>query len=152
MSKIITRLVETLKSNNTPQEIALGIGIGSFVGVIPLYGLHTIIIISLAFIIRKANKLAMLAASAIFMPPVIPFLIWAEYNIGRLILYGRYPAMDFATMKNLRWGDIGNIYLVILLGSAALGLAYSIIMYALSLYISTKIQKRREKKVDDGRD
>ena len=148
MGKIRSRLVLALKSYNTPQEIALGIGIGSFVGVIPLYGFHTIIIIFLAFIIRKANKLAMLAASAIFMPPVIPFVLWAEYNIGRLILYARYPALDFATIKNLRWGDIGDMYLVVLLGSAALGLAYSIIMYVISLYIATKIKKRREKEVD----
>jgi len=148
MGKIRTRIALALKSHKTPHEIALGIGIGSFVGVIPLYGLHTAIIILLALIIRKANKLAMLAASSIFIPPVIPFVIWAEYNIGRLILRGDYPALGFSTLRNVGWGSLRDMYWVLLLGSAALGLAYSILTYFVSWHLAVKIKQRREKKAN----
>ena len=148
MRKIINRLANALKSHHSPHEIALGIGIGSFVGVIPLYGFQTAIIIFLAFIIRRANKLAMLAAASIFVPPAIPFVLWAEYNIGRLILRGGYPELEISLLKTIRWGDLLDMFWVLLLGSAALGLAYSITMYFISFYIASGIKRRRESGTD----
>lgn len=148
MRKIITRIAHALKSHHSPHEIALGIAIGSFVGIIPIYGFQTAIVILLAFIIRRANKIAMLAAVSVFIPPVIPFVLWAEYNIGRLILRGGYPELGISLLKTVRWEDLLDMFWVLLLGSAALGLAYSITMYFVSFYIASGIKRRRESKAD----
>jgi len=46
--------------NNSPPEIALGVAVGAFICIIPLYGFHTIMVIIFALLIPKANKIAIL--------------------------------------------------------------------------------------------
>ncbi|MBF0533156.1 MAG: DUF2062 domain-containing protein, partial [Candidatus Omnitrophica bacterium] len=55
-----TKLAAILKSNTLPEEIALGVAIGVFISILPLYGLHTLLVVIAALLIRKSNKLAIL--------------------------------------------------------------------------------------------
>ncbi|MFA5144350.1 MAG: DUF2062 domain-containing protein [Candidatus Omnitrophota bacterium] len=41
--EILAALVESLKEHHDPHGVALGIAIGSFIGILPVYGLHTIL-------------------------------------------------------------------------------------------------------------
>ncbi len=52
------RFLSLLKMNNTPEEIALGVSLGVFIGVTPLYGFHTLMVILFALAVKKANKIA----------------------------------------------------------------------------------------------
>ncbi len=145
MSNIKVLFRKLLKLNNTPEEIALGIAIGIFIGVTPLYGFHTAIVVLLAMLIPRTNKIAILAGSNISIPPTEPFISWAGYEIGKFILKGNYPAIHWSMLKNFTFKNITNILYPLFLGSIILGAITSIISYFLILMIIRKVKQGKKR-------
>ena len=52
------RFLKLWRSNISPNEIALGVAIGVFIGITPLYGFHIIMATISAFTIKRVNKVA----------------------------------------------------------------------------------------------
>lgn len=135
-----------LKINNSPRRIALGVAIGVFIGVTPLYGFHTIIVIIMAMLIPRTNKIAILIGSNISIPPTAPFISWMGYEIGRVILGYRYPAIRWITLKHFHYDDIKEILFPLFLGSFILGLILTVCSYFLILVLVRKFKGRRWKR------
>lgn len=133
--------------NNTPREIALGTAIGVFIAILPLYGLHTILVIIAAIFVRPANKIAMLLGTNISLPPTIPFITWAGYAIGRSVLKNKFPPLTWADFRNITWQKITNLYPPLFLGSAILGLICAIMFYFLTLFL---VKRFKEIKIRAG--
>ena len=55
---MVAALIKVLKAHHAPHEIALGIAIGSFIAVLPLYGLHTILCVVAIVLVPKVNKIS----------------------------------------------------------------------------------------------
>jgi len=127
--------VKLLKLNTTPPEIALGISIGVIIAVLPLC-------VIFAFFIPRANKIAILVGTNISLPPTVPFITWAGYNIGRLILGPQYAPLNLATFKGIRFKDMLHFYYPLFVGSLVLGLFLSVIFYFFTLRF---IKKRRNR-------
>jgi uncharacterized protein (TIGR03546 family) len=136
--KIKALFKKLLRLNNTPEEIALGVAVGIFIGVTPLYGFHTTIVVLLSMLIPRTNKIAILASSNISIPPTAPFISWAGYEIGRLILGSNYPAISWSMLKKFTYQSIADILYPLFLGSFVLGLIASVISYFLILLIIRK--------------
>jgi glycosyltransferase involved in cell wall biosynthesis len=66
--KFITRL---LQENSSPLELGAAAALGVFVGVAPIFGLHSVVIYYMASRLNM-NKLMALSAQNICMPPVVP--------------------------------------------------------------------------------
>ncbi|MFH0918434.1 MAG: DUF2062 domain-containing protein, partial [Candidatus Omnitrophota bacterium] len=92
-------LVKLIRQHSSPHEVALGAGIGAFISVLPIYGLHTILVVVAAIIVRPANKIAILLGTNLSLPPTIPFITWAAYEIGRFILNKDLPPLDWGFFK-----------------------------------------------------
>ena len=140
--KLKEKLLHLLKMNNTPREIALGVAIGVFIAIMPLYGLHTVMVIIAAFLVRKANKIAILIGTNISLPPTVAFITWGGYAIGRLMLGKKYPPFSFLAFKGFTYKSIFDFYYPLLLGSFILGLICAIIFYFLTLWFMNKRRKR----------
>jgi len=121
--------------NHTPREIALGIAIGVFIGILPLYGLHAILALIIALVVRPANKIAILLGTNISLPPMVPFITWAGYNMGRLMLSKDYPDLSWTMFRNFSYKDIFALYYPLFLGSLLLGFACAVIFYFLTYQI-----------------
>jgi len=130
-------LVKLLRLNSSPNEIALGTAVGVFIAILPLYGLHTILVIIAAIIIRPANKIAMFLGTSISLPPTVPFITWAGYEIGRVLLRNRYEPLGWADFKTINLKNIASHYLPLFLGSLVLGLICATIFYFL-IYLIVK--------------
>lgn len=76
---------DLLGSTDSPEKKALSIMLGVFVGLIPLYGFQTLLVIFLALYF-KLNKVIAIAFSYISIPPLIPFIIFIEFKTGQWIL------------------------------------------------------------------
>ena len=77
-------LFEKLKketfSRKSPHEISLGIGFGAFLGVLPLQGFKTAIVVLIGSFYKKVNIIAVFAASTVFsFIPVVPFVYFFDY-------------------------------------------------------------------------
>ncbi|ASV32585.1 DUF2062 domain-containing protein [Maribacter cobaltidurans] len=78
-------LNDVLGSNDTPAKKALSIALGVFVGLSPFWGLHTILVLFLSFIL-KLNKPIAFAFSNVSLPPFIPFIVLGSLQTGSWIL------------------------------------------------------------------
>ena len=139
------RLKEKIKqlicSNNSPSEIALGVAVGVFICVLPLYGLHTALFIAFAFLIPRANKAAMFIGTNFSLPPTLPFITWAGYDMGRWVLPQDYPPLNFAYFRHFDFKHFGNFYFPLFVGSVILGVVCAIVFYG-ATYIAVIVFKK----------
>jgi len=78
-------LEDFLHHQDTPKKKALSIALGVFLGLSPLWGFHTVIVIFLA-ILLKLNKVIAFAFSNISLPPFIPLVLLLSLQTGNLVL------------------------------------------------------------------
>ncbi len=138
------RIITLLKLNSTPHEISLGVAIGVFIAVTPLYGFHTIMVIIAAFLVRKVNKIAILLGTNISTTPTLPFITWAGYSIGRFMLGGNYPPLHWPVFKHFHYKDFLHLYFPLFIGSIVLGLGLAVLFYFLTLLFITKRNARKK--------
>jgi uncharacterized protein len=139
--EIINRL---LHLNNTPHEIALGCAIGVFIAILPVYGLHTVLVIIAALIIRPANKIAMLVGTNISLPPTLPFITWGGYEIGRAIFKNHSANLQWFDFKGITVQKILDFYPILFLGSVILGLICAVIAYFLTLFLVKRFHEKKK--------
>lgn len=132
------------KYHNTPPEIALGVAIGVFIGILPVYGFHTILVLIAALLVRPANKIAIFVGTNISLPPMLGGIIWTSYEIGRLILKGRFDPLTWGYFKHLTFKNIASHYEPLFLGSLVLGSFSAIAAYLLTYFIVKGIHERRK--------
>ncbi len=132
-----------IHQHNSPQEIALGAAIGTFICCLPVYGLHTVLVILAAIIVRPANKIAIFLGTNLSLPVTLPFITWAGYEIGRFILKGKYPPLDWDFFKQLTFGKIVDLYLPLFLGSLILGIVCGAVVYVIIFFVVKKIKERK---------
>ena len=140
--KLKRRFIHALRSHSSPHEIALGAGIGAFISVLPIYGLHTVLVILAAIIVRPANKIAIFLGTNLSLPPTIPFITWAAYEMGRFIIKKDLPPLDGGFFKNLTFQKITSFYQPLFLGSLVLGVVCAIVVYSLTFFVVKKVKER----------
>ena len=71
--------------NESPVKVSSALGLGVFMGIVPIWGFQMIVAASLAHLLRL-NKILVLVASNISIPPVIPFILYFSYKTGGLLM------------------------------------------------------------------
>jgi len=144
VKEMVSALVAVLKAHNAPCEIALGIAIGSFIAILPLYGLHTVLCVIAALLIPRANKLAILIGTNVSLPPTVPTITWTAYDIGRLLLVNKaYPPLSWEYFRNFKIARISEFYYPLFIGSIVLGLLSAVVFYFITLSIAKHFRKKR---------
>lgn len=72
-------------SKESNLKIANAIGLGFFFGIVPLWGYQMVTAVIAAHFL-KLNKLLVLAASNISIPPMIPFILYGSFATGAYVL------------------------------------------------------------------
>ena len=141
--ELMGSLVKVLKEHRDPHEIALGAAIGSFIAIIPLYGLHTVLCLVALFFIPRANKLAILLGASISIPPTVPIITWTAYDIGRIVLFDKhYLPLSWEYFRNFKIEKVSEFYYPLFIGSVILGLIVASVLYGVSWIIANRIIKR----------
>jgi uncharacterized protein (DUF2062 family) len=85
----------------TPRRAAFSVALGLFIGLLPLYGLHLLIIGALALPLRLDFFVAYIAAN-ISIPPMIPLILFAQVQNGAWLVDGAFLplAMDSLSSDN----------------------------------------------------
>ena len=97
-------------------EIAAGIALGAFIGFIPMIGIHTVLAISLAYVLRL-NPLILVLGTQISNPLSFPFLLYASVQAGNVILHGRLMEISFSRETNY----VDHYIIPLIIGSIVLG-------------------------------
>ncbi|MDR9456314.1 MAG: DUF2062 domain-containing protein [Salegentibacter sp.] len=80
-----------IKSDEPAHKKAAAIALGVFVGISPFWGFHTLLVFTLAAAF-KLNKVVAFLFSNISIPPLIPVIVYASYQVG-----------SFITGRGFRW-------------------------------------------------
>lgn len=109
-------LEDFLRNQDSPKKKALSIALGIFLGLSPLWGFHTVIVIFLA-IVLKLNKVIAFAFSNISFPPFIPLVLLFSLQTGNWVLgiASHYTLQgireNFDLMQHLKAYLIGSVVL-----------------------------------------
>lgn len=113
-------LMEDLfRSNDSSEKKALSVALGVFIGLSPIWGFHTLAVISLALLL-KLNKLIAFTFSNVSLPPFIPFILFFSLKLGSWVLGEDFvlslneidPGMEL--MKYLKSYLVGSLMLSVL--------------------------------------
>jgi len=127
-----------VRLNDGPRKIALGLACGAFVSATPFLGVHVILAICLAWLLR-ANLIASAFGTLIGNPLTFPFIWIITYRFGNVLL-GRYPVSaeePELTMSLFLQAPIDNfipVFLPLIVGSLPLGLILAVGSYFPTLW------------------
>lgn len=94
---------DVLESDGSNRTKAFSIALGTFIGLSPFWGFHTLLAISLA-VVFKLNKVLSFLFSNVSLPPFIPFIILASLYLGSPFVEGDsdlfHQEMSLELVKN----------------------------------------------------
>lgn len=162
MARLVHRLKKTLaylyhtsmRAHGKPRQIALGMALGVFAGLLPYAISQTLLALALAAIFR-ANKVSAAAGTWISNPATSLPLYFAGYAIGAVILgdpvlpydvlhKGFEEANSLADAVKIIFSTLG---MPILLGTAILGAILGIVAYFITyqMVIAYRIRKNQRR-------
>ena len=127
-----------------PHYVAVGMGLGVFVGVTPTIPFHTAVALTLAFIAKGSKPAA--AIGVWFSNPVtIPLFYWASYKIGMLMLGNSAPPQSAGhTLSSMLQQGLG-VTIAMIAGGILLGIIPGIVAYFVTLRVFTIIRSRKKR-------
>ncbi len=106
-----------LRGERSPARLGVSVGLGLFIGCLPVYGLHLPMCLVVCLSLRLDAVAAYLAAN-VSNPFIAPFLLFASAQLGSLLLTGATLELDLASLRDARALDLAASTL---LGSVVLG-------------------------------
>jgi len=148
LARAVSELHYTLRTEGgSPGRKAAAIGLGTFIGCVPLYGTHLILCAALARLFRL-NRLVTYLAAHINNPLTAPWLLLLSFGIGHRISQGRWPPLRIADIADLGVFGLGRDLIIgsLLLGSV-LGTLLGTAAYLISRHAGRS--RRWNKLVED---
>jgi uncharacterized protein (DUF2062 family) len=132
----LAAVLQRLKGGElTERRLGLSVALGLFIGCSPLFGFHAAIALGLALVLRLDVLIAYLATT-ISVPPLLPFLLFAELQVGSFLMTGRFHALslrDFAPEKALELGA------AVFVGFPVIGTAIAVLGGTLAYVIGARV-------------
>lgn len=124
-SKLVKYREDILKSNGSPESIAMGFSLATLIAILPTPGFGIFLALFIALFFKKINKIAIVASFAIWNPLVLAPIYWLSYVVGGTF-YQPDPSMhfDLAIFDQL-YHYSGKF----ILGNATLAISFAILGY-----------------------
>ncbi|HLD47783.1 MAG TPA: DUF2062 domain-containing protein [Desulfobaccales bacterium] len=129
-----------------PRRIAAGMALGVFIGITPTIPLHTVIVLSLAALLRVSPVTAFIGIQIGNPLTVVPIYI-ACYKVGQFLLYRGQPLVFPETFSFKAWIDVlwqGGVALQV--GGVILAIPPAIVSYFLTLWFVQRYRRRKAAK------
>lgn len=98
----LSQQISQESDSNLKKSISIGVGV--FMGIVPIWGFQLITAIALAFLLRL-NKLLVILAANISIPPFLPFILYLSHLTGAIFMGTQATALPFSkgiTIESLR--------------------------------------------------
>ena len=133
----------------TPHAIALGFAAGTFAAVTPYIGTHLIIAALLAWIIG-GSIVASVLGTFLGNPLTYPFLWYASYEVGNLLLGGKATKRQIDLTQGLFHSSFEHLWPILKpmsLGCIPVGIAVATACYFLGKPMVEAYQRRRRREL-----
>jgi glycosyltransferase involved in cell wall biosynthesis len=109
----------SLEASDSNAVKAISVGFGVFMGIAPIWGFQLIAAIALA-ILFKLNKALVIIAANVSIPPMIPFILFASFKVGGLLMGDEATSLSFN--KGLGLADVEQHFVQYIFGAIALAI------------------------------
>jgi uncharacterized protein (DUF2062 family)/trans-aconitate methyltransferase len=130
----VRRLRGLMTEQMEPARAAAAVFLGITIGIVPLYGLQTILAYALATRLRL-NRPLTVAWTFISNPPLLPFLLIGSLQLGHLATHGSLMSLSLTSLTSYPLGDhvlslfVGSMMLSIAVGGVASALTYAFLAH-----------------------
>src|SRR3989339_698077 len=129
-----------------PRRIAAGMALGVFIGITPTIPLHTVIVLSLAALLRVSPVTAFIGIQIGNPLTVVPIYI-ACYKLGQFLLYRGQPLVFPETFSFKAWiGVLWQGGVALQVGGVILAIPPAIVAYFLTLWFVQRYRRRKAAK------
>jgi uncharacterized protein (DUF2062 family)/2-polyprenyl-3-methyl-5-hydroxy-6-metoxy-1,4-benzoquinol methylase len=123
------RLIYDMRMEGAGRDSA-SVGAGAFIGCLPLYGFHLLLVIVIGKVLRL-NRLQMYLAANISNPLFAPVLILAEVQTGAGLRRGEFHSLALETIKGTSpWTFGGDLVIGSLVVGAIIGVGSGLLTHA----------------------
>ena len=133
-----------------PHTIALGVAVGMFFGLIPLWGLKTLLAIGVARLLRGSIVAAAIAVTLHDIAlPLVPLLLRWEYDVGYWLLshpHALPPKLHMSHQNPMIWFHWSTFFTIgrpLLLGSIFVAAPVSVVSYFLTLTVVKRWRRKQ---------
>lgn len=127
-------------SEDSPEKMAASIGLGVFMGIAPLWGFQTAIVITLSVFLRL-NKVLAFTFSNISLPPFIPLIIYLSLLVGGWVIPSGSHHSLFE-LEQISFATIQTHLFQYLIGSVVLATAMGL-LFGFGSYILIKLKQNK---------
>ncbi len=127
-------------TSHSPELRAASVGFGVFMGIVPIWGFQMLVAIFLA-VLFKLNKVLVIIAANISIPPMIPLIIFLSYKAGTFWMGPQAQQLRFdraitlnTVQQNLKQYIYGSITLAIVAG----------VVFALITFVLLKLFAKKQ--------
>jgi glycosyltransferase involved in cell wall biosynthesis len=129
---------QVLQTGDSVAKVTLSVMFGVFMGIVPIWGYQLITAVALAYLL-KLNKLIVIVAANISIPPMIPIILYLSHLTGGFILSAdSHPV--FSSEITMAWAR-DNLFQYIV-GSLVFALTAAV-FFGLLTYILLKIFRKK---------
>ena len=140
-------LVRLRQLEGNPHHLALGMGVGIFVSIMPIIPFQTLVAFGLAFLVRGSKSAAVLG-TWLSNPLTIPLVYYANYKAGCLLLGCE------TTLERIAFDSFGQLMelgmevtLAMLVGGAVIGAVLGVAAY-FATFRGFIVIRRRSRQTD----
>lgn len=130
---------DLLGIHDTPYKKALSIALGTFIGLSPLWGLHSILAVFLA-VALKLNSTISFAFSNLSLPPFIPLVVFSGLKLGGWILGSEFHFSKDMVIENLEIIKHLKAYII---GSFTLAIAAAILLGFIGFIVFSLLERKK---------
>lgn len=123
----------------TPARAAASVAVGIAIGVMPLWGVHWLLVLAVCLPLRLDAGVAYLAAN-VSLPFIAPFITFAEIAVGARLLEGTWPTMSPEDVKSI---DPKTVLGALALGSVIVAAAGAAVGGAAAYALTALVRRRR---------
>ncbi len=132
LRKRLQAIFRTLMTGHSkPLPLAAAVTLGIVIGCTPFFGLHLLLCVIFASLLRLNLFVTYLAAN-ISIPPLAPFLAAGSIQIGHYLFHGRFLEFSFTSLEEIRT----RFFLYWLAGSGVLGCGLGFVAGSLVYFIA----------------
>lgn len=137
------RLRQVLHLDDEPWKIAGGLSVGVFIAFTPYYGVHTLMALAAAFLLRL-NVAATVAGAWLMIPPLIPLAMAFCLRLG-WVLVGRpkTPLAFKGVSAGALWANLAPHLWPLVVGTTAVGAAAAACTYLVAYQAIRRIRAAR---------
>ncbi len=125
---------DLLAQDDSNSKLAISLALGVFVGIAPLWGFQTLIVMTLAVFLNQ-NKALAFVGSNISIPPMIPLIIYGSLQVGGVFIPSKTTLLSnntftFETISNhLTQYIVGSLLLASLVSLCVGGITYVALLF-----------------------